>query len=76
MSLLSVEEAQKRLPELIAGLQLGEELVIGQNGTPLAKLSRCERTSWPCQPGSAKHIPHWMSPDFDAPLEDFREYME
>jgi predicted RNase H-like HicB family nuclease len=34
------------------------------------------KKTWPCQPGSAKHIPHWMAPDFNAPLDDFREYME
>ncbi|MFO1022836.1 MAG: ribokinase [Planctomycetales bacterium] len=32
--------------------------------------------SWPCRPGSAKHIPHGMSPDFDEPLEDFKEDTE
>ena len=29
------------------------------------------RTSWPCQPGTAKDTRHWMAPDFDAPLEGF-----
>ena len=24
----------------------------------------------------AKETPQWMAPDFDAPLEDFRDYME
>ena len=26
--------------------------------------------------GKREHIPHWMAPDFDQPLDDFREYME
>jgi antitoxin (DNA-binding transcriptional repressor) of toxin-antitoxin stability system len=76
MSVVSIEEAQARLPELIAQLGPDEELLIGESGTPVARLVRYPKTSWPCQPGSAKHIPHWMAPDFDAPLEDFREYME
>ena len=76
MRVISVEEAQAHLPELIAKLQPGDKIVIGENGSPLASLTRYERTSWPCQPGSAKQIPHWMAPDFDEPLEDFREYME
>jgi hypothetical protein len=42
----------------------------------LLELTRPPRTSWPCQPGSAKDTKHWMAPDFDAPLEDFKEYME
>jgi antitoxin (DNA-binding transcriptional repressor) of toxin-antitoxin stability system len=73
---VSIEEAQARLPDLVAELQVGEELVIDQNGAPVAILTRAERTRWPCQPGSAKETPHWMADDFDAPLEDFREYME
>src|SRR3712207_1586802 len=72
---VSIEEAQQRLPELIAELQVGEQLVIDQNGAPVATLTRVPRASWPCQPGTAKHLPHWMAPDFAAPLEDFREYM-
>ncbi len=32
----------------------------------------------PCKPGLLKDVPgpFWMAEDFDAPLEDFREYME
>jgi antitoxin (DNA-binding transcriptional repressor) of toxin-antitoxin stability system len=75
MSTVTLAEAQTHLPELLASLQPREELLIVQNGVPVAKLTRSERTSWPCQPGSAKHIPHWMALDFDAPLEDFQEYM-
>jgi antitoxin (DNA-binding transcriptional repressor) of toxin-antitoxin stability system len=73
---VTVEDAQARLPQLIAGLNPGEELLISQQGQPLAVLTRVARTSWPCKAGSAKDTPHWMAPDFDAPLEDFREYME
>jgi antitoxin (DNA-binding transcriptional repressor) of toxin-antitoxin stability system len=73
---VTIEDAQARLPQLIAGLNPGEELLISQKGQPLAVLTRTARTSWPCKAGSAKDTPHWMAPDFDAPLEDFREYME
>jgi antitoxin (DNA-binding transcriptional repressor) of toxin-antitoxin stability system len=75
-TIVPLEEVQRRLPELIAALPPGQDLVIEQNGVAVATLTRSERTSWPCQPGSAKHLPHWMAPDFDAPLDDFREYME
>jgi antitoxin (DNA-binding transcriptional repressor) of toxin-antitoxin stability system len=76
MTHVTLDEAQERLPQLITDLRPGEELMIDQNGAPVAKLTRSERTRWPCQPGTAKNLPHWMAPDFDAPLEDFREYME
>ncbi len=73
---VTIEEAQAHLAELIAGLQPGEELVILEGEQPVAVLSKKERTSWPCRPGTAKDTGHWMAPDFDAPLEDFKEYME
>jgi antitoxin (DNA-binding transcriptional repressor) of toxin-antitoxin stability system len=76
MTAITVEEAQANLPQIIAGLKPGEEVVITDQGQPLVRLVRSERTSWPCKAGSAKDTTHWMSPDFDAPLDDFKEYME
>jgi antitoxin (DNA-binding transcriptional repressor) of toxin-antitoxin stability system len=76
MPTVTIDEAQTKLPELIHGLLYGEELVITEKNQPLAKLTRSPRTSWPCQPGSTKGQNHWMAEDFDAPLEDFKEYIE
>jgi antitoxin (DNA-binding transcriptional repressor) of toxin-antitoxin stability system len=76
MSTVSIDKAQAQLRELISGLQPQEEILIVDNGQPVAKLTRSERTSWPCKAGSAKDKPIWIAPDFDAPLEEFREYME
>lgn len=73
---ITLAEAQTQLSELIARLQPGDVVEIKQDGLPVARLTKCPETSWPCQPGSAKHLPHWMAPDFNAPLDDFREYME
>lgn len=73
---IPLSEAQAHLGEIISGLKPGEELAITHAGAPVAKLVRSSQTSWPCKAGSAKQTPHWMAPDFDAPLEDFREYME
>jgi antitoxin (DNA-binding transcriptional repressor) of toxin-antitoxin stability system len=76
MAIVAIEDAQAHLPQVLAGLKPGEQLVITQGGQPLAVVTRVPRTSWPCKAGSAKDTTHWMAPDFDAPLEDFREYME
>jgi antitoxin (DNA-binding transcriptional repressor) of toxin-antitoxin stability system len=76
MSTISLEDAQAHLGELISGLNPGEELLIAQAGQPLARLVKSERTSWPCKAGTAKDRILWIAPDFDAPLEEFREYME
>ena len=72
----SLDDAQAHLREIVAGLQPGEEVVLTDNGQPLAKIVRTERTSWPCKAGSAKDKILWIAPDFDAPLDEFKEYME
>jgi prevent-host-death family protein len=76
MSSVTLEEAKARLDELIASLQPGEEILITEHGNPLAQVKKAERTSWPCKAGSYKRAEFWMAPDFDAPLDDFKEYME
>ena len=60
------------LRELIAGMVPGEELVLTDHGEPVAILMRPQsRTSWPCEPGSARDRAFWMAPDLDASVEDF-----
>lgn len=76
MTTVNLDDATARLPELISGLNPGEQLIIVKSGEPLATLTRSSPKQWPCQAGSAKEASHWMAPDFDAPLEEFREYME
>jgi antitoxin (DNA-binding transcriptional repressor) of toxin-antitoxin stability system len=75
MSTITLAEAQARLPDILGQLMPGQEITITEHGQPLAQVKRAERTSWPCQPGSAAGKV-WMAPDFDAPIEDFKEYME
>lgn len=76
MPQVTLQEAQAKLPELISWLLPGEELRIMDGDRVLAVLARPTRTSWPSEPGGAKDKILWMAPDFDAPLEDFAEYME
>jgi antitoxin (DNA-binding transcriptional repressor) of toxin-antitoxin stability system len=76
MPTLNLDDVQAHLREIVIALQPGEEVVLTDNGQPLAKLVRTERTSWPCKAGSAKDKILWIAPDFDAPLEEFKEYME
>jgi prevent-host-death family protein len=75
MSSITLEEAQKQLPELLTRLQPGEVILITNHGQPLAQVTKAERTSWPCKAGSYKKADFWMAPDFDAPLDEFKEYM-
>jgi antitoxin (DNA-binding transcriptional repressor) of toxin-antitoxin stability system len=76
MATINLDDAKAHLREIISGLNPGEQMVIVQEGKPLATLTRTGPKQWPCTAGSAKDTRHRMAPDFDAPLEEFREYMQ
>ncbi len=78
MTTLTIQEAQAQLPDLIHGLTPGDEVVIIENDQPVAKLVSppANPPKKPRQPGTLRGTVLYMAPDFDAPLEDFREYME
>jgi antitoxin (DNA-binding transcriptional repressor) of toxin-antitoxin stability system len=73
---VAIEEAQAKLPEMIDGLPAGEEVVIARNGTEVAKLTRTGANQRRCEAGCYRKNEFWMAPDFDAPLDDFKKYME
>ena len=74
---ISLKEAQAKLKQLIANLAPGEEIVITDNQQPVARLigDRSLRSPRPA-PGLGKGSILYMAPDFDEPLEEFKEYME
>lgn len=76
MQTLALEEVDGRLRDVIISLPPGEEVVLTEQGAPLATLVRAARTSWPCVAGTAKDKILWIAPDFDAPLGEFKVYME
>jgi antitoxin (DNA-binding transcriptional repressor) of toxin-antitoxin stability system len=77
MTPLTIDEAQGRLREVLAGLQPGEEVALTDNGQPVAKLVREQpKPTLRPPPGLCKGMITYIAPDFDAPLEDMKEYME
>ena len=78
MTTISLEEAQANLAQLIHQLPPGNELVITENNMPVARLmiSGGLPARTPRRPGTLRGTVLYMAPDFDAPLEDFKEYME
>lgn len=74
---MTVEEAQGQLPALIAAARAGLSVVITQNGEPVARLvGEGPPKREPRKSGTLKGTVLYMAPDFDAPLDDFKEYME
>ena len=75
-TIVTMEKAHAMLPELIAHLAGGEELLITQDDVPVARLVR-ETTppSRPRQPGNCKGMITLLVED-DEHLEGFAEYMQ
>ena len=79
MTTMTIEEAQAKLKEIIHQLSPGEELVITENQKPVARLvsEQVKAVLSPRPgPGLCKGMITFMAPDFDAPLDDMKEYME
>lgn len=76
MPTVTIDEAQAKLPEILAGLNPGEQVAIVKGGEEIARLTRSSGSQWPCHAGSYRKADFWMAPDFDAPLDEFKEYME
>ena len=74
MQQIELEEAKTRWPDLIITALQGEEVILLQDHQAVLKLSRVEKSQSYRQPGSAKGMIK-IADDFDAPLEDFQEYM-
>lgn len=73
---VTLEEAQAKLPELVAGLASGEEIVITQDQKPVAKLvGQKPAGRKPRKAGSAKGKLIILQED-EEHLKDFEEYMQ
>lgn len=76
MTVVTLEEAQAKLPELIDHLSAGEELVITRNQQPIARLLPEEKSKrTPRKAGNCKGMLTIVADD-EEHLEDFKEYME
>ncbi len=76
MSIITIEHAQSQLVQLIDEATAGAEIVITRNQTPVAKLRVYPILHQkPRQPGTLKGTVLYMAPDFNTPLEEFKEYM-
>lgn len=68
--MVNVHEAKTHLSKLLARVALGEEVVISKAGRPIARLVPFHRARAPRVLGLDQHLPHFIAPDFDAPLPE------
>jgi hypothetical protein len=75
----SIEEVNARMPTLELTdeqvIALIEQLPEDQKRRVVTKLSHPDQPRKRRKFGRAKHDIIYMAPDFDAPLEDFKDYM-
>lgn len=71
---VKLDEAKVRLLDLIEAAIRGEDVFILKDSHPVVRLVPLKRPKRHPQFGSAKGLVV-MAEDFDAPLEDFSEYM-
>ena len=76
MTKISVRDAQAKLPELIHQLTAGDEVIITENDLAVARLVGTTAARPRRKLGSLRGTVTYMAPDFDAPLDDFAEYMK
>ena len=70
----NIAQAKARFSELVNQALAGEEVVVARDNKPLLKLVPYQNSSTPRKPGSARGQ-IWVADDFDAPLDDFAEYV-
>jgi len=74
MTQLNIADAKAHLSEIIQRVLLGEEVIIAKDHKPLVKIVPLEVTPEQRKPGSGKGQLVFMAEDFDAPLDDFKDY--
>ncbi|MGQ0528259.1 MAG: type II toxin-antitoxin system Phd/YefM family antitoxin [Panacagrimonas sp.] len=76
MTTVTMHEAKTHLSKLVKRVQAGEEIVITNGKTPAARLVPIVEAA-PLKERRFGELKGkiWIADDFDAPLEDFKDYM-
>ena len=78
MSQVMLEDVGSQIVQLVQRASSGEDIVIVRDSTPVARITALpEEQPKTIRPGygSGKDDILYMADDFDAPLEDFKDYM-
>ena len=67
-------EAKTRLSELLTEVQRGQSFFVTRHGKRIAEIGPVRALKKRPVPGFAKGTFTHVAPDFDKPLDDFREY--
>lgn len=64
------------LAELIEQVKHGEEIILTEQNQPVVRLVAVSTPPRPRAKAGTLKGKIWMSPDFDEPLDDFKQYMK
>lgn len=72
MTIIDIVEATQSLPDLVERAEAGEEILIARAGHPMVQLLVRTTESSDLKPRKGNRLAGqiWISPDFDAPLDD------
>jgi antitoxin (DNA-binding transcriptional repressor) of toxin-antitoxin stability system len=71
---IGIFEAKTCLSEILEQVEKGVRFIITKRRHPIAELRTIKEEKQPLERGCAANPGYRMSPDFNEPLEDFREY--
>ncbi len=77
---VETDSVQAKLPEMLAAAKNGDEVLIVENNRPIAQLITVKADEPWTPPKSGRKAGSmkgkiWIADDFDAPLEEFKDYM-
>ena len=72
---VNIHEAKTQLSRLIQAVLAGEDVIISRRNEPVARLVPLEKATVSRTLGWGGTEGMWMADDFDAPLDEFAEYM-
>lgn len=78
---IDISELNMTVKDLLARLKRGQEIIITSSNQPVAKLTAVSEQTVEEVPAFKRRQSGlttgaaWMSPDFNAPLDEFAEYM-
>ena len=75
MHTVTIHEAKTHLSRLIQESLAGEEVIIAKGKTPLVKIQPLKTAPKKRRFGGAKDVLIYMADDFNAPLDEFSDYM-
>jgi prevent-host-death family protein len=74
MRAIPIHEAKTQFSRLIARAEAGEEIIVRRGSRPVAKIIAYSEPVASRRPGALKGMIH-IGDEFDAPLDDFADYV-